>query len=56
VRDLGKDYAIDHAVLGDAALVPGALDQEVRDRLDACRAPSAADPADEIAAVREAWL
>jgi thiamine pyrophosphate-dependent acetolactate synthase large subunit-like protein len=55
-RDLGKDYAIDDAVLGDAALVLDALDEEAQRRLDAGRAPAAADPADEIASVRAAWL
>lgn len=55
-RDLGKDYAIEHAVLGDSALVLEALDEEAQNRLDAGRAPSAADPTDEISSVREAWL
>jgi uncharacterized protein len=55
-RDLGKDYAIEHAVVGDAELVLDALADEAQSRLDAGRAPAAADPADEIAAVRTAWL
>jgi thiamine pyrophosphate-dependent acetolactate synthase large subunit-like protein len=55
-RDLGTDYAIDHAVLGDAALVLGALADEVEDRLNTGHAPAASDPADEIGAARRAWL
>jgi acetolactate synthase-1/2/3 large subunit len=55
-RDLGKDYAIEHAVLGDAELVLAALDEESERRLEAGHARSAGDPADEIAAVRRAWL
>jgi uncharacterized protein len=54
-RDLGKDYAIDHAVLGDAALVLDALDDEARARLQGGRVHSAADPTEELAAVRESW-
>jgi thiamine pyrophosphate-dependent acetolactate synthase large subunit-like protein len=55
-RDLGKDYAIEHAVPGDAALVLDALADEAEDRLQARHAPSAADPTNEIDTVRRAWL
>jgi len=55
-RDVGKDYAVDHAVLGDAALVLDALAEEAGTRLEAGLRASAADPTDEIRAVRRAWL
>ena len=55
-RDLAKDYAIEHAVLGDAKLVLGALADEVEQRLAAGARPVAADPADEIREVKVAWL
>jgi acetolactate synthase-1/2/3 large subunit len=55
-RDLGKDYAIEDAVLGDAKLVLAALAAEAGRRLEEGRRPTAADPANEIAEVKRAWL
>jgi acetolactate synthase I/II/III large subunit len=55
-RDLGKDYAIEHAVLGDAKLVLAAIVTEAGRRLEEGRRPTGGDPADEIAAVKRAWL
>ena len=53
--DVNKDYAIDHAVIGDAKLVLQQLLEEVRAR----RKHSSSDSngvADEVAAVKERWL
>jgi acetolactate synthase-1/2/3 large subunit len=55
-RDLSKDYAIEHAVLGDAKLVLAAIATEAGRRLEEGRRPTGGDPADEIAAVKRAWL
>jgi acetolactate synthase-1/2/3 large subunit len=55
-RDLGKDYAIEHAVLGDAKLVLAAIAAEAGRRLEQGRRPTAADPANQIAEVKRAWL
>jgi len=55
-RDLAKDFAIEHAVLGDAKLVLAAMVDELEGRLAAGEAPAAPDPAEEIRAVKEAWL
>jgi acetolactate synthase-1/2/3 large subunit len=52
-RDLNKDYPLAHALLGDAKLVLAALLAEAESQ----RAePSSEDPAEEIKAVKEAWL
>jgi thiamine pyrophosphate-dependent acetolactate synthase large subunit-like protein len=54
-RDLNKDEAVDHAVLGDARLVLGAMTAEAERRLGNGR-PACDDPRPEIAAVKEEWL
>jgi acetolactate synthase-1/2/3 large subunit len=54
-RDLAKDAAIEHAVLGDARLVLGAIAHDAEQRLERTR-PASDDPASEIAAVKRAWL
>jgi acetolactate synthase-1/2/3 large subunit len=43
-RDLGKDYAIEHAVLGDAKLVLAAIAAEAGRRLEDGRRPAGGDP------------
>jgi acetolactate synthase I/II/III large subunit len=55
-RDLGKDYAIEHAVLGDAKLVLAAIAAEAGRRLEDGRRPAGGDPTEEIAAVKRTWL
>ena len=55
-RDLGKDYAIEHAVLGDARLVLQALRTEAERCFADGRRPGAGDPSAEILAVKRAWL
>ena len=55
-RDLAKDYAIEHAVLGDAKLVLAALADEIEQRLASGVHPAAADPTEEISEAKAAWL
>ena len=55
-RDLAKDYAIEHAVLGDAKLVLADLVAEVERRTAGGERPAAADPTDEIRRAKESWL
>jgi acetolactate synthase-1/2/3 large subunit len=55
-RDLGKDNPIEHAVLGDAKLVLAALCSEAQRRIGDGARPAADDPADELSAVKSAWL
>lgn len=54
-RDLGKDYAIEHAVLGDAKLVLEEMIAEAERQLAGGRRPAAGDPSSEIAEVKAAW-
>jgi len=54
--DLNRTVPVDHALVGDAALVLEALLAEVGDRLGGKPRGRAAAVAAEIAAVREAWL
>jgi acetolactate synthase-1/2/3 large subunit len=53
-RDLNKDHAIAHAVLGDAKLVLAALESAAREARST--APSRNGVADEIAAHRAQWI
>lgn len=55
-RDLGKDYAIEHAVLGDAKLVLAEIAAEAKRRLEEGRGSEWDDPSGEIAAVKRTWL
>lgn len=55
-RDLNKDHALEHALIGDAKLVLASLAAEADARLAGGARPAAADPAGEIAAVKRAWL
>jgi thiamine pyrophosphate-dependent acetolactate synthase large subunit-like protein len=54
-RDLSKDAPIEHAVLGDAKLVLGAMAAEVERRLRRA-SPASSDRSKQIAAVKEQWL
>ena len=54
--DLNKDVCAHHAVVGDAALVLGALNEAVADRLGAGVPRDAAPVAARIASIREEWL
>ncbi len=55
-RDLDKDYAIEHAVLGDAKLVLAAMIGEAQRQAAAGNRPASDDPTAEIRAVKGAWL
>jgi acetolactate synthase-1/2/3 large subunit len=55
-RDLGKDYPIDDAVLGDACLVLEALAEKIESRVASGAAPAAAGVEEEIRTVKEAWF
>ena len=54
--DINKDYRVDLAVVGDAALVLDALIEEVGRRKGAGGGNSLASLKDEVAAVKTAWL
>lgn len=54
-RDLAKDHAIEHALLGDARLVLADLCTALRERLDAGARPAWPDPVAEIAAAKSVW-
>ena len=54
-RDLAKDHAIEHALLGDARLVLADLCTALRERLAAGARPASADPRAEIAAAKASW-
>ena len=55
-RDLNKDHAIEHAVLGDAKLVLGALAAKAKEELGDGAGANANGVAAEIAGYRSAWL
>ena len=54
--DIGKGYAVDHAVLGDAKLVLRQFVEAVRDLTDGEPVASGDGPAGQIAQVRDDWL
>ena len=54
-RDLAKDHAIEHALLGDARLVLADLCVALRARLDGGARPAWSDPRAEIAAAKSSW-
>jgi acetolactate synthase-1/2/3 large subunit len=55
-HDVGKSYFVDHALVGDAKLVLGALVAAVRDRLGAGPPRSIGEVGAEIASGRATWL
>lgn len=54
--DVNKDMAVDHALIGDAALTLEALVEAVRDRLDGPRHDQVEQTASEIERLQEKWL
>ncbi len=56
VSDINKEYRVDHAVVGDAALVLEALIEEVGRQKGAGGGNARAVLEDEVAAVKRAWL
>ncbi len=56
VEDLGKDYDVDHAVIGDAKLVLRQLIDQARDALGAGNSVDGSETHAEIATSKAAWL
>ena len=54
--DINKDYAVDHAILGDSKIVLTQLIAEVKKRLGADRQREGKSVVDEIKAVKAKWL
>jgi acetolactate synthase I/II/III large subunit len=54
--DVNKEYRVDHAVIGDAALVLGALIAEVDRQKGAGGANALASLKEDVAAAKKAWL
>ncbi len=54
--DVNKDYAADHALIGDAKLALVALIGEIETKTNGAGARNDRDPAGEIAAIRAEWL
>lgn len=54
--DINKDYAVDHAILGDSKIVLTQLISEVKKRLGADRQREGKSVVDEIKAVKAKWL
>ncbi len=55
-RDINKDYALEHAVIGDAKLVLRQLIAEVKEQLGPADKKKNSSVAKEIKAVKEEWL
>ncbi len=55
-RDINKDYALEHAVIGDAKLVLRQLIDEVKEQLGPADKKKNGSVAKEIKAVKEEWL
>ena len=56
VEDLGKDYDVDHAVIGDAKLVLEQLIEQTKDSLGAGQSVDGSETQAEIATAKAAWL
>jgi acetolactate synthase-1/2/3 large subunit len=56
LQDLNKDYDPDHAIIGDAKLVLGQLIAEIKEQLGDSTRVENGKVADEVKAVKDAWL